>query len=528
MNDRKTYVLICATAQHLPTLGIGISTEYGASTTPGALDVLALRQRYPQFAAFLEIGVEVVKGLDTMAHDWIQSGLPTTYHFLDINLDESEDFDEPWLAAMQRLTQQMHPAWLCGDAGLWHLGRRERGHMLLLPPILSHEAACGQAEGIMRLRQRLGYEVLPENPPGHVFLGDLHILDFFATVLQQADTGMLLDCAHLAMYQRCMGYAPRTALDGFPLDRIVELHVAGSAQKEHDGFVYWDDDHTPEVLADTWEIFDWVAPRAPHLKAVVLECERNALEAVVPGFQRLATTVADTVLGCSKQQRGGAVSAMALQRVVVRMLFDATFRDRVYANPGAALSDVDLTPQECRWLVTPDARAYSTDQYRQSRTLTGLLEEYPVAGALAMRCAHGAQRLHAFFASVFHQCIQQRGSMAEAFGSYMASPTFADHPELAPLAQVEQGIASVRRASYGAADGAPPLTAETRLRLAPWVAPVGGSYPDVRALSPPLQAFAATPRDRAGSGTGPGLPLAQGPLPAAPAPDFCACRWPAW
>lgn len=281
---------------HLPSLGIGISTEYGASSTPGALDIFALRQRYPQFTAFLEIGVEVVKGLDPTAQQWLQCGLPTTYHFLDVNLDEIEDFDEPWQAAMERLAQQMQPAWLCGDAGLWHLGRRERGHMLLLPPILSDEAASGQAEGIMRLRQRLGYEVLPENPPGHIFLGNLHILDFFARVLDRADTGMLLDCAHLAMYQRCMGYTPHAALDGFPLDRIVELHVAGSTQKEHDGFVYWDDDHTPKVLQDTWDIFDWVAPRAPNLKAVVLECERNALAEVVPGFQRIAATVTPTAL----------------------------------------------------------------------------------------------------------------------------------------------------------------------------------------------------------------------------------------
>jgi uncharacterized protein (UPF0276 family) len=282
--------------QHVPVLGIGISTEYGASATSGALDVLALRKSHPEFAAFLEIGVEVVKGLDTTAQRWTQDGLPTTYHFLDMNLDEAEDFDEPWQAAVERLARQIQPAWLCGDAGLWHFGRRERGHMLLLPPILSAEAARSQAEGIVRLRDRLGYEVFPENPPGHVFLGNLHILEFFAAVTERADTGMLLDCAHLAMYQRQMGYTPCTALSAFPLERIVELHVAGSTQKTHDGFVYWDDDHTPEVLADTWQIFEWVVPKAPNLKAVVFECERNAQASVIPGLQRIAAAVAPMAL----------------------------------------------------------------------------------------------------------------------------------------------------------------------------------------------------------------------------------------
>jgi uncharacterized protein (UPF0276 family) len=289
--------------QQLPTLGIGISTEYGASATAAALDVFALRAMHPAFARFLEIGVEVVKGLDATAQRWVQSGLPSTYHFLDVNLDEPEDFDASWQAAMADLVEQIQPAWLCGDAGLWHFGRRERGHMLLLPPILSREAARAQAAGIIRLRETLGYEVFPENPPGHVYVGDLHILEFFAYVTDQADTGLLLDCAHLAIYQSITGHPPRTALDNFPLDRIVELHVAGTTQRTHDGFAYRDDDHTPEVLDDTWEIFDWVAPRAPNLRAVVFECERNPLDTVLAGLQHIAATVAQTSLAdCPVQE----------------------------------------------------------------------------------------------------------------------------------------------------------------------------------------------------------------------------------
>lgn len=282
--------------QHLPALGLGISTEYGASAAPDALDIPALRAAHPRFAGFLEVGIEVVKGLDDTARDWARHGWPTTYHFLDVNLDESEDFDAPWLRAVAEMAHEIQPAWMCGDAGLWHFGRRERGHMLLLPPILSAEAARGQAEGVVRLREQLGYEVLPENPPGHVYIGDLHILDFYARVADHADTGLLLDCAHLAIYQRLMGYDPLTGIDGLPLDRVVELHVAGSTPREHEGFLYWEDDHTPEILADTWTIFDEVVPKAPNLKAVVFECERNPLNTVLAGFERIAAALPDTAL----------------------------------------------------------------------------------------------------------------------------------------------------------------------------------------------------------------------------------------
>ena len=287
----------------LPVLGLGISTEYGAATAPAALDPLALRAAYPAFAAFLEIGVEVVKGLDDTAQQWVHGGLPTTYHFLDLNLDEAEDFDAPWLSAAAQLADQMQPAWLCGDAGLWHFGRRERGHMLLLPPMLCAESARQYAAGILRLHAELGYEVLPENPPGQIYLGPWHLLEFYADVAARADTGVVLDCAHLAMYQQLMGHPPCTGLEGFPLERIVELHVAGTTPKTHEGFAYWDDDHTPHVLSSTWQIFEWVAPRAPNLKAVVFECERNPLAAVVPGFERIATVLASTALAQREARR---------------------------------------------------------------------------------------------------------------------------------------------------------------------------------------------------------------------------------
>jgi uncharacterized protein (UPF0276 family) len=268
-------------------LGLGISTEYGASQASGALDVHEAHRREPQFTQFLEVGVEASKGLDDDAKMWSAAGLPTTFHFLDINLDEPEDFDSEWLNRVRELAEVLDPAWMCGDAGLWHFGPRDRGHMLLLPPILTDSAASAMAEGIVHLSSETGLMVLPENPPGHVFIGDHHLLDFFAKVTERADTGMLLDCAHLAIYQKQQGETPLAGFDAFPFERIVELHVAGGTSHAHEGYAYIEDDHTPDVLPDTWLIFEEVLKRASNLKAVVFECERNTLENSLPGFERI-------------------------------------------------------------------------------------------------------------------------------------------------------------------------------------------------------------------------------------------------
>ncbi len=282
----------------LPHLGIGVSTEYGAADATGALDVPALRAQHPQWAAFLEVGVESAKGLDRHARWWAAQGWPTTYHFLDVNLDEPVDYaDARWLDEVRGLIDVLKPAWLCGDAGLWHFGPRDRNHMLLLPPILTDDAAKGMAEGIVALREATGREVLPENPPGQVFLGDLHLLDFYAKLAEYADTGLLLDAAHLAIYQRVCGHAPLTGLDGFPAERVVEVHVAGASERTVEGLAIVEDDHTPAVLDDTWAILGALGPRAAHLKAVIFECERNPLPDVLDGFRQIEAALAHTPFG---------------------------------------------------------------------------------------------------------------------------------------------------------------------------------------------------------------------------------------
>jgi len=270
----------------LPRLGVGISSEPG-SAGQGGIDARSFAASHPDLVHFLEYGTDAERGLDEHVRGWAAAGRPTTYHFLDLNLEDPLDLDAAWIARTTQLAREIGAAWLCGDAGLWHIGPRDRGHQLLLPPILSEDSARAIADSVLALEDASGLLVLPENPPGDVYIGPLHLLDYFARVADRSGGGLLLDCAHLAIFQRQRGHAPLTGLDGFPLDRVVELHVAGGVEIEVEGLPLIDDAHGVEPLPDTWAIFEAVIARAPNLRAIVFECERNAPADVVPGFARL-------------------------------------------------------------------------------------------------------------------------------------------------------------------------------------------------------------------------------------------------
>lgn len=162
----------------------------------------------------------------------------------------------------------------------------------------------------------------------------------------------------------------------------------------------------------------------------------------------------------------------SVQRVIVRMLYDPAFRQTVYGAPHTALAGLELTPEERDALVRPDPRAFGTDPFRRSRTLHGLLEEYPVSAWLAGQALGDVRQLDRFFASpFFHDCIQGRGSLAQAFGEYLDRGSRSGEirePRVAWTAALEGAIALLRRRAAPAADAtADPIEDGTLLVLSP-------------------------------------------------------------
>ncbi len=123
------------------------------------------------------------------------------------------------------------------------------------------------------------------------------------------------------------------------------------------------------------------------------------------------------------------MNARALQRAVVRMHYDASFRAAMYA--GAPVAGID--DDQRRLLTAPDPRAYATDPLRGPRLLTALLDEAPGCAAIV-----GARALDDFFASDAFAEALQGGSMAQALLMWLA-------PRCGDTATIEAAVARARR-----------------------------------------------------------------------------------
>jgi hypothetical protein len=111
---------------------------------------------------------------------------------------------------------------------------------------------------------------------------------------------------------------------------------------------------------------------------------------------------------------------VAMQRVVIRMLFDPAFVESVYRDSAKALADVELDDELVTQLLANDRRLWNSDRLRRWRALKILMDEFKVASTLVLRETRELDYLDQFFSSgVFHISVQQRGYMALAFVRYL-------------------------------------------------------------------------------------------------------------
>jgi uncharacterized protein (UPF0276 family) len=198
-------------------------------------------------------------------------------HGLNLSLGSADGIDKIYLAKLARLIKRVRPPWWSEHIAFTRAGGIQIGHLSPVP--FTREAIAAFCRNIAVVRRLIEVPLLLENITYTVALpgSEMGEADFIAELLEQTDSGLLLDVTNLHTNAVNHGYDPDNFLKRLPLDRVTQLHFAGGHWRQN----ILVDSHAHPTPPEVWAWIDEVFARAP-VKAAVLERDDN-----LPPFQRL-------------------------------------------------------------------------------------------------------------------------------------------------------------------------------------------------------------------------------------------------
>lgn len=130
----------------------------------------------------------------------------------------------------------------------------------LMPLGFTRENADRVADRLARVEDSLGVPIACENVTYYAHLGprELDEAEFVHRILSRSNAGLLLDVNNVFVNSRNHGFDPFALIAALPLERVVELHVAGH-EREPDGLLL--DTHGAPVTGAVYELLEFTLAR---------------------------------------------------------------------------------------------------------------------------------------------------------------------------------------------------------------------------------------------------------------------------
>jgi uncharacterized protein (UPF0276 family) len=186
---------------------------------------------------FLEISPENYMrrgGHHPAALAWLAERYPVLTHGLTMSLGGSDPLDETYLRELAGFVREMKSPWHSDHLCLGAVDGRALHD--LLPVAFKRASIARVADRIRRARDALGVPLAIENVsyywhPGRAELGEA---EFIAEVCAAADCGLMLDVNNAYVNAQNFGFDVDAWMRAAPLERAVQIHVAGHEWFEAD------------------------------------------------------------------------------------------------------------------------------------------------------------------------------------------------------------------------------------------------------------------------------------------------------
>lgn len=253
-----------AAKKQLPNLGIGLGLrrELANETLDNANKI-----------DWLELVPENYMGLGGAARarlEKVASRFPLVSHGVNLSLGSTDELNAEYLTALKRLLNKIDSPWFSDHLCFTSVDGVYMHDLLPLP--FSIEAAKHCARRAQEVQHKLDRPFLIENISAYMHMpgGQMTEAQFLSTVLEEADCGMLLDVNNVYVNSQNHNFDPFEFLKQIPLERTVQIHVAGHSTGE--GMII--DTHGSAVIEPVFQLLKFVLERT-DVKAVMIERDQN-------------------------------------------------------------------------------------------------------------------------------------------------------------------------------------------------------------------------------------------------------------
>ncbi|MBS0624468.1 MAG: DUF692 domain-containing protein [Verrucomicrobia bacterium] len=247
-----------------PNLGIGIGLR------PIHFDEIF--STWPQIDWFEIISENFMGDDETLTRNLerILERYPVVMHGVTLAIGSPDPIDFDYLRKLKDLARKTKAPWL-SDHLCW--GRLEGAHYHdLLPLPYRPEVADYVAERARIIQDFLEVPFSLENVSSYAeFTSDLMPeWEFYARVVEKADIMMMLDVNNIYVSSRNHGYDPMQYIKNVPMDRVIQIHLAGHT----DYGTHCLDTHDQFVSDEVWKLYGKVYPLSGGV-STLLEWDDN-------------------------------------------------------------------------------------------------------------------------------------------------------------------------------------------------------------------------------------------------------------
>ena len=218
--------------------------------------------------------IEIVPALLAQARERCR-GLPMVIHGVELSIGSAHGWNDAYLRMLDDFQKQWPFVWHSEHLGFQTISGDDGSTLEVgvpLPMPATNESAQLIARRSDAILRRYAVPFLLENP-AH-YLSDLPFdpevggeIGLLHAITQNSKCNLLLDLHNLYCNAVNFDFDPFAAIDRMPLDRVIQMHVAGGSL--HDGV--WMDAHDGRVPERVWDLLDHAMGVTPNVAGVVFE-----------------------------------------------------------------------------------------------------------------------------------------------------------------------------------------------------------------------------------------------------------------